>query len=149
MRFFICKQRSKFTKKEPIRYGEWWIWADDDVTLYKGKDYIVLYSGYLIEGSMEDACERWSFDDENGNFFAIKLTKRHYDISIDYFQQHKIFVAHKYGIEISNHIPFMTCNKSDVVSKYLEDVQCLEYSREENSTFYKRIQGWMPRYGQN
>jgi len=146
VRFFICKDPSKFIKHSYKQYGEWCYYHDDKVSVWECDEYMVLYSGYLIEGDIEDACERWSFDDENGNFFAIKLTKRHYDISIDYFQQHKIFVAHKYGIEISNHIPFMTCNKSDVVSKYLEDVQCLEYSREENNTFYKHIQGWMPRY---
>tara|TARA_A200000113_G_scaffold213128_1_gene215268 strand:+ start:840 stop:2240 length:1401 start_codon:yes stop_codon:yes gene_type:complete len=150
MKFFICKDSKKFTMQKYDTFGEWCFYRDDEVKLYKGQDYIVLYTGYLIEGDIEEACARWSFDNENGNFFAIKLTRDRFYIALDYFQNHKIFVARKYGTEISNHVPFMTCNPDDVNKTYLEygqkDAQSREFSPEENTTFFEHVTSYIPSY---
>lgn len=150
MRFFVCKDKTKFTLQKYDTYGEWCYYHDDEVKLYKGQDYIVLYTGYLIEGDIEEACARWSFDEENGNFFAIKLTKDKFEISVDYFQNHKIFVARKYGTEISNYVPFMTCHERDIYKTYLEygqkDAQSREFTREENTTWFEHINSYIPSY---
>ena len=150
MRFFICKDNTKFKKHNYTQYGQWSYYHDELVNVWEGSDYIVIYSGYLIEGDIEDACERWSFDVENGNFFAIKLTKDKFEISVDYFQNHKIFLARKYGTEISNYLPFMTCSKDDITSGYLEygqkDPQSREFSAEENTTFFDHINSFIPSY---
>ena len=150
MRFFICKDPKKFKKHEHTQYGQWCYYHDELVNVWKGPDYIVIYSGYLIEGDIEDACKRWSFDNENGNFFAIKLTKDDFEISVDYFQNHKIFLARKYGTEISNYVPYMTCHKSDITKTYLEygqkDPQSREFGVEENTTFFDHINSFIPPY---
>ena len=91
MRFFLCRDRSKFTKSQDIKqYGDWYFIHEDDVKVYEDNDHLVLYCGYLIEGDIIEACKNFSFDNENGNFFAIKLTKDTHKISLDYFQNHKI-----------------------------------------------------------
>ena len=141
MKFFICKDKFKFTKKQTIEsYGEWSFIRDTKVKMWVGPDHIVLYCGYLIEGDINEACKNFSFNDENGNFFAVKLTKTDYEISLDYFQNHKLFVADKYGIEITNYLPYMTINLTDVVRKKLKYD---EYEREimpkESETFYGHI----------
>jgi hypothetical protein len=150
MRFFVCKDKTKFVKHNWETYGQWCYYHDDEVKLYRGKDYIVLYTGYLIEGDIEEACARWSFDVENGNFFAIKLTREKFEISVDYFQNHKIFVARKYGTEISNYVPFMTCSREDINKTYLEygqrDLQSREFTEEENTTFFEHINSYIPSY---
>ena len=150
MKFFICKDPNKFEKHEYTQYGQWCYYHDELVNVWKGPDYIVLYSGYLIEGDIEDACERWSFNNENGNFFAIKLTKREFEISVDYFQNHKIFVARQYGTEISNQISLMTCSMDDVNTTYLDygqkDIQSREFTKKENTTFFRHINSFIPPY---
>lgn len=144
MRFFICKDPSKFTKREFKQYGEWCYHHDDKVSVWECDEYMVLYSGYLIEGDIEDACKRWSFKDENGNFFAIKLTKQNFEIGIDYFQQHKIFVAREYGIEITNWLPWMTIRESDLVRGDLGEGR--ELTPEQSVTFYRHINTYCPKY---
>ena len=148
MRFFLCKDKSKFTKSLSIeQYGDWYF-IRDNINVWEGPDYLVLYCGYLIEGDIIEACKNFSFNDENGNFFAIKLTKDTYEISLDYFQNHKIFVADKYGIEISNYIPYMTINKEDIVRT--EPLDCDNFERElsdnETTTFYEHIKSFLPSY---
>ena len=150
MKYFICKDSSKFKKHEYTRFGQWCYYHDELVNVWKGPDYIVIYSGYLIEGDIEDACERWSFNEENGNFFAIKLTSDRFEIAVDYFQNHKVFVGRRYGTEISNYIPFMTIEKEDIRYSYLEygqaDPQKREFKPFENSTFYRHINSYIPDY---
>ena len=74
MRFFLCKDKSKFTKQQTIEsYGEWYFIRDNKVKMWVGPDHIVLYCGYLIEGDMQEVCENFSFKEANGNFFAVKL----------------------------------------------------------------------------
>jgi hypothetical protein len=148
MKFFICKDKSKFTKKQTVEsYGEWSFIRDTKVKMWVGPDHMVLYCGYLIEGDINEACKNFSFNDENGNFFAVKLTKTDYEISLDYFQNHKLFVAGKYGIEITNYLPYMTINLTDVVRKKLTYD---EYEREimpkESETFYGHINSFVPPY---
>tara|TARA_Y100000389_G_scaffold710_2_gene756 strand:+ start:623 stop:2059 length:1437 start_codon:yes stop_codon:yes gene_type:complete len=149
MRFFLCNDKSKFTKSQNIKqYGDWYFIHEDDVKVYEDNNHLVLYCGYLIEGDIIEACKNFSFDDENGNFFAIKLTKDTYEISLDYFQNHKIFVADKYGIEISNYIPYMTINHEDVVRTEYFDATELEFEREfeDFETFYGHIDSFIPSY---
>ena len=141
MRFFLCKDKSKFTKSLSIeQYGDWYF-IRDNINVWEGPDYLVLYCGYLIEGDIIEACKNFSFNDENGNFFAIKLTKDTYEISLDYFQNHKIFVSDKYGIEISNYIPYMTIKEEDIINTTALDATKLKYEREFNvdETFYNHI----------
>lgn len=144
MRFFICKDHTKFTKHSCERYGDWYYYCDSDVTVWSGPDYIVLFAGYLIEGDVSEACKNWSFTQENGNFFAIKLTPTDSDIVIDYFQQHKIFIAHKYGTEISNWLPYMTITQSDLVRRNLGEGRELTPDRSE--TFYQHVRTHTPDY---
>jgi len=149
MKFFICEDNNKFFQPpfSVKSYGKWHFFHDDKVKLYEGNGYIVLYCGYLIEGDIEGACERWSFDDENGNFFAIKLTESEFDISVDYFQNHKIFTASKYGQEISNYLPYMTIKEGDVCRSGLEyDQHAREFSEKQNTTFYDHINSYIPPY---
>lgn len=149
MRFFICDDHKKFTKTEFVSFGRWHFYYDDKVSVYKGKDFIVLYSGYLIEGDIEEVASNFSFHDANGNFFAVKLTKTDYEISVDYFNNHKIFTADKYGIEITNHLPYMTINEDDVI----EDTSHLKYcpyrreiSPNQQTTFFNHIKSFLPDY---
>jgi hypothetical protein len=144
MKFFICKDSSKFTKHSYKQYGEWCYYHDDKVSVWECDEYMVLYSGYLIEGDIEDACKRWSFKDENGNFFAVKLTKQNFEIGVDYFQQHKIFVAREYGTEITNWLPWMTIRESDVVRHDLSEGR--ELTPEQSVTFYRHINTYCPDY---
>lgn len=148
MKFFICDDGNKFTKKTLCdTYGKWVFFHDDKVSVYKGKDFIVLYSGYLIEGDIEEVASDFSFHEANGNFFAVKLTKTDYEISLDYFNNHKVFTADKYGIEITNHLPYMTIKEEDIVRNYLRyDINAREISPKECSTFFGHIQSFLPVY---
>lgn len=148
MKFFICKDKSKFTKDWNVeQYGEWYFIREDNVEMYEGKDFIVLYCGYLIEGDMRHVCKNFSFKKANGNFFAIKLTKDNYELALDYFQNHKLFVGDKHGIEITNYMPYMTIKEEDIVRK---SVTADEYEREftakERTTYYDRIFIFDPGY---
>lgn len=147
MKFFICDDPEKFTKTEFTSFGKWYFCYDDKVSVYEGEDFIVLYSGYLIEGDIEEVAANYSFHDANGNFFAVKLTKTDYEISLDYFNNHKVFTADKYGIEITNHLPYMTIREEDVVRKYLSyDMNAREISPNEQKTFFGHIQSFLPVY---
>jgi hypothetical protein len=148
MKFFICDDGNKFTKKTLCdTYGKWVFFHDDKVSVYKGKDFIVLYSGYLIEGDIEEVASDFSFHEANGNFFAVKLTKTDYEISIDYFQNHKIFTADKYGIEITNYLPYMTIKEEDIVRKEIQyDYNQRELTPREGLTFFGHIQSFLPVY---
>ena len=56
MRFFLCKDKSKFTKSQNIKqYGDWYFIHEDDVKVYEDNDHLVLYCGYLIEGDIKEA----------------------------------------------------------------------------------------------
>ena len=150
MRFFICDDSSKFTKKTLCNtYGRWKFFHDDKVSVYEGEDFVVLYSGYLIEGDIEEVAANFSFHDANGNFFAVKLTKTDYEISVDYFNNHKVFTADKYGIEITNHLPYMTIREEDVV-KGVDRLMYCDYRREvspnEQTTFFTHITSFLPDY---
>ena len=144
MRFFICKDPSKFTKRQFKQYGEWCYYHDDKVSVWECDEYMVLYAGYLIEGDIEDACKRWSFKEENGNFFAVKLTKQNFEIGVDYFQQHKILIAEEYGIEITNWLPWMTIREYDVTRHNLGEGR--ELTPEQSVTFYRHINTYSPKY---
>ena len=148
MKYFICKDESKFTKHECDQYGQWFWYADDQVKCYQGDGYIVLYCGYLIEGDIVDACERLSFHEENGNFFAVKLTPQgEFELFVDYFNNHKIFVGRKYGTEISNYLPYMTCYEDDIVREELVyDPLQREFSSAEAVTFFEHITNFLPPY---
>ena len=126
------------------QYGDWYFYTDSDVTVWQGPDYVVLFAGYLIHGDISEACGTWSFRRENGNFFAIKLTLTDYDIVLDYFQQHKIFVAHKYGTEITNWMPLMTIQESDRVRTCLGEGR--ELTPDRSVTFYNHIKTYTPDY---
>jgi len=145
MKFFICDKLEKFTKKEYNCFGKWYFYYDDKVSLYEGSDFIVLYCGYLIEGDIEEVAANFSFHDANGNFFAVKLTKTDYEISLDYFQNHKIFVADKYGIEITNYMPFMACEKDDIKLKRYPTTE-REFGVDENTTYYGHINSFIPNF---
>ncbi len=144
MRFFIATDPGKFQKHDCEQYGDWYFWSDSEVMIWQGPDYMVLYAGYLIEGDITQACETWSFDTANGNFFAIKLTPTDSDIVLDYFQQHKIFVAHKYGTEITNWLPYMTIHPSDQVRRCLGEGR--ELTPDKSVTFYDHIHTHQPDY---
>ena len=149
MKFLLCKDKNKFTKRQTIEsYGEWSFIRDTKIKMWVGPDHMVLYCGYLIEGDINEVCKNFSFNDKNGNFFAIKLTKNDYEISVDYFQNHKIFVANKYGIEISNHIPYMTIKQEDVSRTEAFDATKLEFEREfeDSDTLYEHIKSFLPSY---
>ena len=138
MKYFICKDANKFTKHDYDQYGQWFWYADDQVKCYQGDGYIVLYCGYLIEGDIVDACERLSFHEENGNFFAVKLTPEgEFELFLDYFNNHKIFIGRKYGTEISNWLPFMTCHEHDIVREALVyDMLQREWSQPQSDTLF-------------
>lgn len=144
MRFFICKDPAKFTKHDYEQFGDWYFYYDDYVRVWQGPDYVVLFAGYLIEGDIAEACQSWNFTEQNGNFFAIKLTLSDYEIVLDYFQQHKIFVAHKYGTEISNWLPYMTINQSD--RNILNLGEGRELTPDRSETFYEHITTHTPDY---
>ncbi len=148
MKYFICKDANKFTKHEYDQYGQWFWYADDQVKCYQGDDYIVLYCGYLIEGDIVDACERLSFHEENGNFFAVKLTPEGgFELFLDYFNNHKIFIGRKYGTEISNWLPFMTCYEHDIVREALVyDMLQREWSQPQSDTMFEHISNFLPPY---
>lgn len=149
MRFFLCKDRTKFTKPWTIeRFGDWYYIREDDVEIYEGEDFIVLYTGYLIEGDIEEVCRNFSFTEANGNFFAIKLTHTDYELALDYFQNHKIFLSDKYGIEITNYLPYMTIKEEDVTNTTALDGTKLKHEREfdANETFYDHIKSFIPPY---
>ena len=149
MRFFLCKDKSKFTKSQNIKqYGDWYFIHEDDVKVYEDNDHLVLYCGYLIEGDIIEACKNFSFDNQNGNFFAIKLTKDTHKISLDYFQNHKMYLSDKYGIEISNYMPYMTIKEEDIINTTALDATKLKYEREFNvdETFYNHIKFFIPPY---
>lgn len=148
MRFFICKDKSKFTKDWNVeKFGDWYFMREDDVELFEGKDYIILWCGYLIEGDMRNVLKNFSFRNANGNFFAIKLTKTDYQIELDYFQNHKLFVGDKYGIEITNYMPYMTIKKEDIVRKHVvPDEHEREHTPAEKTTYYDRIFIYDPKY---
>jgi len=148
MRFFICKDKSKFTKDWNVKqYGEWYFMHESDVEIYEAEDFIVLYCGYLIESDMQEVCKNFSFKEANGNFFAVKLTKDNYELALDYFQNHKLFTGDKHGIEITNYIPYMTIKEEDIVRK---NVTADEYEREltaeERTTYYDQIFIFDPGY---
>lgn len=83
MRFFICKDKSKFTKDWNIEnFGDWYFIRENDVELFEGENFIVLYSGYLIDDDIHEVCKNFSFKKANGNFFAVKLTKDNYELSL-------------------------------------------------------------------
>ena len=64
MRFFLCNDKSKFTKSQNIKqYGDWYFIHEDDVKVYEDNNHLVLYCGYLIEGDIIEACKNFSFDD--------------------------------------------------------------------------------------
>lgn len=144
MRFFICKDPAKFIKHDYEQFGDWYFYHDDYVRVWQGPDYVVLFAGYLIEGDVSEACQSWSFKLGNGNFFAIKLTLSDYEIVLDYFQQHKIFVAHKYGTEITNWLPLMTIHATDVVRKNLGEGR--ELNLNQGVTFYDHVRTYVPDY---
>jgi len=149
MRFFLCKDKSKFTKSQNIKqYGDWYFIHEDDVKVYEDNNHLVLYCGYLIEGDIIEACKNFSFDNQNGNFFAIKLTKDTHKISLDYFQNHKMYLSDKYGIEISNYMPYMTIKEEDIINTTALDATKLKYEREFNvdETFYNHIKFFIPPY---
>ncbi len=147
MKFFICNDRSKFTKLQPENYGGWFFIREPDVEIWEGEDCIVLYCGYLIEGDIQEVCKEFSFKEANGNFFAVKLTKDNYEISVDYFQNHKLFVSTKYGTEISNHIPYMTIEDIDHTRIWVEsDDYGREYSDAARTTYYDHISIFNPQY---
>ena len=148
MRFFICKDKSKFTKQQTIEsYGEWSFIRDSKVKMYQGSGFIVLYCGYLIEGNIEEVCKNFSFKEANGNFFAVKLTKEDYQLSIDYFQNHKLFIGDKHGIEITNYMPYMTIKQEDIVrTSVIPDEYERELSEAERTTYYDRIFIFDPGY---
>lgn len=148
MKYFICKDKNKFKKHEYDQYGHWFWYADDQVKIYQAEDYIVLYCGYLIEGDIVDACERLSFHEENGNFFAVKLTPEgDFELFLDYFNNHKIFVSRKYGTEISNWLPFMTCHEDDIAREGLVyDMLQREFGKEESITLFDHIHNFLPPY---
>lgn len=148
MKFFVCKDSTKFGFHEYQQYGQWMWYGDDQVKSYQGHDYLVLYCGYLIEGNIDDAARKLSFHEENGNFFAVKLTPEgDYEIFLDYFNNHKVFYADKYGIEISNWLPFMSCNQSDIVREDLGyDYLARELTPEENTTYFNHINSYIPPY---
>lgn len=148
MKFFICKDKSKFTKQQHVEnYGDWYFIRDDKVEIWKFADHIVLYCGYLIEGDIEEVCSNFSFREANGNFFAVKLTTNDYDLSVDYFQNHKLFRSEKYGIEITNHLPYMTIKEADLVGEDLYlDRHGQEHSNAECTTFYDHVVIFNPLY---
>jgi len=156
MKFFLCKDKSKFTKQQTIEsYGEWYFIRDNKVKMWVGPDHIVLYCGYLIEGDMQEVCENFSFKEANGNFFAVKLvssglslaTEDSYELALDYFQNHKLFVSDKYGVEITNYLPYMTIKKEDIIRKSVQaDKWEREHSDEECTTYYDHIHIWNPKY---
>ena len=144
MRFFICKDHTKFRKHEYEQYGDWYYYTDSEVQVLDYPDYRVLFAGYLITGDVSEHGKSWSFSEANGNFFAIKLRAHDYEICLDYFQQHKIFVAHKYGTEISNWLPFMTISESDLVRRNLGEGR--ELTPDKSVTFYDHIHTHQPDY---
>lgn len=148
MKFFICKDRNKFTKDWNIEsFGDWFFIRDDKVSIHISNEFIVLYCGYLIEGDIHEVAANFSFHEQNGNFFAVKLTKDKFEISLDYFNNHKVFVGRKYGTEISNWLPYMTIQKEDITrNKLTYDYLSREITPEECTTFFEHITSYLPPY---
>jgi hypothetical protein len=148
MKFFICDDEYKFKKTRPTgHFGKWHYSFDNEVECYIGDDFVVLYCGYLIEGDIEETARDFSFHEANGNFFAVKLTSNNYEISVDYFNNHKVFVAEKYGIEITNHLQYMTIQQEDWALKQISyDLNQREISPIECRTFFGHIESFLPVY---
>ena len=148
MRFFICKDKSKFTKDWNIEnFGDWYFIRENDVELFEGENFIVLYSGYLIDDDIHEVCKNFSFKKANGNFFAVKLTKDNYELALDYFQNHKLFIGNKHGIEITNYLSYMTIKKEDIVRTSVKPDQYeRELSEAERTTYYDKIFIFDPDY---
>ena len=115
MKFFICDDEKKFKNRSYESFGKWRFYVDAQVRVRRSNDHLVLYAGYTLDRPIEEHVESFtSFESANGNFFAIKLTKDDYFVALDYFSNHKVCYSTKYGIEITNYVPFLTIAPSDV-----------------------------------
>ena len=147
MKFFVCDDPHKITNHEVHSYGKWYFCFDNNVTCYEGNGFIILYSGYGITRPLEELVNYWEeFKVANGNFFAVRMTKDSIDYAIDYFNNHKLFSADKYGYELTNHLPYMTINEEDVIRNTLDYEPFLrrEFGRNDTTTFFGHINSLLP-----
>ena len=142
MRFIISE-----TQELQHQYGKWNLHYEG-VEIYDGGDHLVIYQGYTIEQPIEELAPNFEkFRDANGNFFAVKVTPDTVEVQLDYFNNHKIFYAEKYGQEWTNHLPWMIFNKNDIVRDSLYDEHKLrEFTNHKTKTFFGHINSLLPDY---
>ena len=120
MKFLICTDPKKIKNHEIYSLGNYYYCHDEEVNLYRGMGCDILWQGYTIEQPIEELLnDWWALKRANGNFFAVRIMPHKIDYALDYFNNHKIFSAHKYGFEMSNHLPWMTKNEHDDIVRTL------------------------------
>lgn len=149
MKFFVCTNPKKIKNHEVKNFGKYYYCHDDEVNVHSGTGYVLLWQGYTIEQPIETLLDDWwSLQNANGNFFAVRILPHKIDYALDYFNNHKIFTSQIYGFELSNHLPWMTIQESDIVQKSLQYEPFLrrEFSGKERQTFFGHINSLLPSY---
>lgn len=150
MKFLICTDPKKIKNHEIYSLGNYYYCHDEEVNLYRGMGCDILWQGYTIEQPIEELLDDWwALKRANGNFFAVRIMPHKIDYALDYFNNHKIFSSHKYGFEMSNHLPWMTKNEYDDIvrdSLQYEPFIRREFSQNECTTFFEHIHSVLPAY---
>ena len=112
MKFFISK-----TKKLKNKFGDWYFWHDEKVKIQKNSDYVILYHGYTINDAIENCLNNFDhLQQQDGNFFAVKITQSNLEAITDTFCQNKIFYRPN---EVTNSIYLFPFTPSDIDKKEL------------------------------
>jgi len=150
MKFFVCDDPKKIKNHEVRNIGNRYYYChDDEINVYRGIGYDILWQGYTIEQPIEELLsDWWALKRANGNFVAVRITPQKVDYALDYFNNHKIFLSQKYGFEMSNHLPWMTIKSDDVCRNTLqyEPYVRREFSQNEMTTFFQHIHSVLPIY---
>ena len=106
MKFFISK-----TKKLKNKFGNWYFWHDKKVKSQSNSDSLILYHGYTINDSIENYLTDFNhLQEQDGNFFAIKITQEKLEVVTDIFCQNKIFYRPDEVTNSINLFPFTTAD---------------------------------------
>ena len=112
MKFFISK-----TKKLKNKFGNWYFWHDKKVKSQSNSDSLILYHGYTINDSIENYLTDFNhLQEQDGNFFAIKITQDKLEVVTDIFCQNKIFYRPD---EVTNSIILFPFTTADIDIKTL------------------------------
>lgn len=112
MKFFISK-----TKKLKNKFGDWYFWHDEKVKIKHNVDSLILYHGYTINDLIENYLDNLDhLQEQDGNFFAVKITQNKLEAITDTFCQNKIFYRPN---EITNSVELFPFKAKDINTKIL------------------------------